>query len=484
MTGRDASGWAVLACALALAWVAPDARAQSERQRFERTLEQMRTETLDRIAPGSTADQRVIFDYGAYAIFDYLSVDDNRNENHVLRQYSLVPYVRLNLDNVHEVLVRGRLTYRDFNDGDSFDNRGDELVDPDVDRAYYKFDLARSAAAYNGTTLPYNFTLLAGRDFAYWGNGLVLGTTLDGVAVGVSVGALSLGVVAGITPVRTVDFDASRPAFDYNTRRGFYGAIATLTAGTHRPFVYGLAQRDYNTQDRLDLGNVVTEYHYDSWYLGFGSTGSFTDRLTYGVEAVYEGGRGNSNSFVIDPPFLTPVDQTRDSIGSWAADFRLDYLFTDVRKSRVGVEFLVASGDSDRLHTSNTFGGNLSGTTDRSFNGFGLVNTGLAFAPDISNVMMFRVGASTFPLPEYSSTRLLQVGADLFVFGKTDRDGAFSETTSDSRYLGWEPDVYLNWQVTSDMSLALRYGVFFPSSDTFPDDTARQFFSLTLTFSL
>ncbi|HYE19620.1 MAG TPA: alginate export family protein [Tepidisphaeraceae bacterium] len=470
--------------AIALASPAPPALAQSERQRFERTLEQMRTQTLDRIAPDVPADQRVVFDYGMYAIFDYLSVDDNRNENHVLRQYSLVPYARLNLDNVHEVLIRGRLTYRDFNDGDSFDNRGDELVDPDVDRLYYKFDLARSAAAYNGTTLPYNLTLVAGRDFVYWGNGLVLGTTLDGVSVGASIGPLSVGVVAGVTPVRTVDFDSSRPAFDYNTRRGFYGAIATLTAGTHRPFVYGLVQRDYNDDDRLNQGNVVTEYQYDSWYVGFGSTGSFTDRLTYGAEVVYEGGRGKSNSFELTPPFLTPVDPTRDPIGAWAADVRLDYLFTDARRSRVGVEFLIASGDSDRFHTSNTFGGNRTGTTDRSFNGFGLVNTGLAFAPDVSNVMMFRVGASTFPLPDQRATRLLQVGADLFVYGKTDRDGAFSETTGDSRYLGWEPDVYMNWQVTSDVSLALRYGVFFPSADAFPDDTARQFFSLTLTFSL
>jgi len=34
------------------------------------------------------------------------------------------------------------------------------------------------------------------------------------------------------------------------------------------------------------------------------------------------------------------------------------------------------------------------------------------------------------------------------------------------------------------VSLALRYGAFFPSSDAFADDDLRQFFSVTVTFSL
>ena len=55
---------------------------------------------------------------------------------------------------------------------------------------------------------------------------------------------------------------------------------------------------------------------------------------------------------------------------------------------------------------------------------------------------------------------------------------------SDNRFLGVEPDVYLNWQMTSDVTLALRYGVFFPSSTTFGQSTdARQFFFAGLTFA-
>ena len=65
-----------------------------------------------------------------------------------------------------------------------------------------------------------------------------------------------------------------------------------------------------------------------------------------------------------------------------------------------------------RLSTSSTFGGNESGTDDTAFNAFGLINTGLAFAPDVSNVLIGRVGVSSFPLVESKLFSKLQVGID------------------------------------------------------------------------
>ena len=52
--------------------------------------------------------------------------------------------------------------------------------------------------------------------------------------------------------------------------------------------------------------------------------------------------------------------------------------------------------------------------------------------------------------------------------------------------LGVEPDVYLNWQIANDVTLALRYGVFFPNRDAFGSGAAgetRQFFFGGLTFA-
>lgn len=471
--------WLVFAV---LAVVTRGAAAQNERERFERQLEQIRQETFTFGTSDVPPDQRALIDFGAYFVFDYLSVDDNLNNNHVLRQYSLIAYTRLNLDEANEIFLRSRFVYQDFNDGDSFDNLGDEFLDPDLDRAYYRFDLSRARRA-KGIKTNWNLIVQGGRDYVNWANGLTLSNVLDGVVVNFSAGPFALSAIAGVTPVRTVDFDSSRPNFDHNTRRGFYGGMLVADLGNHRPFFYGLVQRDYNQDDEFSLGSVETKFDYNSFYVGFGSTGSLTDRLLYGVEVVYEGGDTLSNSFTITPPFLTAVDQTRDSIQAWAADARLDYLFNDPRRTRIGLEFLVASGDSDRLSTSNTFGGNRTGTKDHAFNAFGLINTGLAYAPEVSNLMMLHFGASTFPLTDFRRFRQLQTGTDLFVYWKTEADAPIAEPTTDGRFLGWEPDIYMNWQITSDVTLALRYGVFFPSSDTYVSDEARQFFSMSMTFA-
>ena len=89
------------------------------------------------IPPG----QRLFLDYGGYFSFDYLSIDDAAHNNHGLRQYELVGYVRANLDGAQEIFLRARTDYRDYNPGDSFDGFGSRLIDPDFDRAYYRIDL-------------------------------------------------------------------------------------------------------------------------------------------------------------------------------------------------------------------------------------------------------------------------------------------------------------------------------------------------------
>ena len=104
----------------------------------------------------------------------YLDLDDSVGDNHILRETEAVGYLRANFDGVHEVFLRGRWGWRDFNEGDSFDGRGDEPIDGDLDRGYYRFDLNRYRAAYGGAPTPINLVLQSGRDFVYWGNGLVL----------------------------------------------------------------------------------------------------------------------------------------------------------------------------------------------------------------------------------------------------------------------------------------------------------------------
>ena len=471
----------------------PNAGAGAEQLQREarlRELEQFdldnRYRANDAVPPG----QRALVDYGAFLQASYLSLDDSAKSNHGLRQYDFVPYLRLNFDGAQELFLRGRFGYRDFNKGDSFDGRGDEPIDGDLDRGYYRFDLGRSNAAYGRDWLgtqsrSYNVAIQGGRDLVYWGNGLTLGQTIDGLIVDVTAGPFTLQAIAGVTPTRTVDIDTSRPNFDHNTRRGFYGGMVTAAIGDHRPYVFGLVQRDYNQDDQLDLGLIQTKYEYNSWYLGVGSAGQLTSNLRYGVELTYEGGSTLSNSFEASGAGgLFPVEQTRDEIEAFAADVRLDYFLLDKRQTRFSLEVLAATGDSDRGSSTNTFNGNRPGTRDHGFNGFGLINTGLAFAPDPSNLLMVRAGAATIPLPDVGIFKRLQIGVDAFLLYKLQAHAPVDETTADHQYLGFEPDIFVNWQMTSDLTLAVRYGAFFPSNKAFgQNDDVRQFLFAGLTFS-
>jgi hypothetical protein len=188
-----------------------------------------------------------------------------------------------------------------------------------------------------------------------------------------------------------------------------------------------------------------------------------------------------SNSF--DPSTSTQVKQTTDPIEAYAFDGRLDYLLADAHRSRLSAEVVLASGDSDRLSTNTTVGGNLSGTKDRAFNAFGLLNTGLAFGPAVSNVVVMRVGGSTFPFTSGGNLTQLQLGSDFFVFEKLVGNAPIDEATNNNRYLGTEGDAYLNWAITSDITLAVRYGVFFPGSAISGANSPRIFLFTGVTYA-
>jgi len=101
----------------------------------------------------------------------------------------------------------------------------------------------------------------------------------------------------------------------------------------------------------------------------------------------------------------------------------------------------------------------------------------------VSNLIVVRGGVLTFPAPNSQWFRRLQVGANVLIFNKMKSDGQIDEFTSDDSYLGAEADLYANWQITSDVSVILRYGVFFPSSAFEGDRDPRHFFYTGLTYA-
>jgi hypothetical protein len=492
--GQLAASLAAALIVTTAAWAQPGGGGGASRQDLQRQekfnqLQQLGVDNRLRANEDIPFNQRALIDFGGYVSAQYISLDDNQHNNHGFWEPELDLYFRYNLDAANEFFVRGAVSYQDFNPGDSFEGRGDEWINPDVARGYYRFDLAKYEAAYHGKTLPYNVTFQAGRDLVYWADGLVLGSVLDGGIVDVSWHNLSVEFIAGVTPVRTVDFDTSRPSFDHNTRRGFYGALAsynvnTENLGNHKPFVYFVTQRDYNSHDSLDQGNIHTGFCYNSYYVGAGTTGNFGDHLLYGAEFAYEGGHTLSNSFRVNGFSLEQLQQTYDQIQAMAADFRIDYLLNDRRDTRFGAEVVLAGGDPDRQFTNTTFAGNTPHTHDNAFNAFGLINTGLAFAPEVSNLAAFRFGAATYPIPDADTFHRMQVGFDFFVYNKLQKDRAITEKTINGKhYLGVEPDVYMTWQISSDVTLAVRYGIFFPSDALLANGFNRQFVYTGLTFA-
>jgi hypothetical protein len=466
-----------------LAALCPRALAQTDSGRdvqLQQRLQQLQTIDIDQrflVNPEIPPDQRLLLDYGGFFQPQYYSIDDVNNVNHSLFQPTLVGYLRANFDGANEIFMRLSVSYDQYNSGGSFDGFGSRLVDPDFDRAYYKFDLDRYESAYNGKLLNYDVSFEGGRDLVYWGNGLVMGQVLDGVMPSFSYGPLALNVIAGITPLRTVDIQPDRPGFSFNTKRGFYGALlnATLPNIPIHPYVYGIVQRDYNSDNQSLQDDIITNYGYDSDYIGAGATGELGDHVHYGLEAAWEGGKTLSDSSAVEGFELVQIPQTWNRIEAWAGDIKIDYAPQDLHNSRLMLEGIAASGDPNRGLTNTTFNGSAPYTDDHAFNAFGLVSTGLAFGAPVSNLAIMRFGASTFPWALTDHFRRLQLGMDIYWINKENARAPIDEASNNVTYLGWEPDFYLNWEVTSDLTLTERYGIFMPNEAAFGNDKARQF---------
>jgi hypothetical protein len=501
----------LLAAASAYGQATPAVNAANQEEvaeaNFQRQMDQFQYSSRIHVNQDIPPDQRLLLDYGGYLSFSYLSVTDPTNNTHVLRDTDLVLYARANLDNVQEVFIRGKINYNDYNadhGGGPPDDFGGTIEGPgqhsDVEEAYYRFDVQRYLGAYDGILTHNDLDFELGRQTVIWGNGLVFNQNIDGGTLDAKEGPVNFSGVAGVTVPDTIDFDTSRPGFNDRTERGFFGALLGVQIDRHHPYAYFLSERDYNSNPPLTsvLGanTIHTKFDYNADYIGVGSTGSLTDRLAYGVEGTMELGNGESNSYVPSGGGFIQGPQHLEPIVASAADARLDYLFADTHNTRLSVEYIVASGDPNRTLTNTTYQGTAIGTTDTAFNGFGLLNTGLAFAPDISNVMVTRFGLSTQPLNQCEYFRKLELGTDIFVFNKTVEHAPIDEPTKGSgaepetpgnsaSYLGWEPDVFLNYQITSDLTLAIRYGVFFPGSDEFSglSDKVRNLFYTGVTYA-
>jgi len=435
----------------------------------QRSIEVRMREQFDR---ERGAAQRALFDWGGWYNLHFFLFDDGVESSRTLRRHDLRLWGRLSWDeSAHEFYARSRLSLLDFNSGDSYDGNDDDVEGPNLERGYYRFDLARALHTYNDRVIDYNVVVTVGRDLVQVGSGLALAAPLDHVKLTATSRAWELSLFGGRTVGSLEDLDLTRPTD--RTRRNLYGGqLSYLGMDRHQPYFFAVQQEDRN---RDPLFPLFQRFEYDSRYLGIGSSGELIERLRYSTEWVYETGDGFGHQQFIH----------QNDVEAWAALAELEYLFRGPHKARGSVEYLFASGDGGRFASpTDAFGGNTGDYEDTGFVALGYHDTGLSFAPRYSNLHLWRTGASFYPWPQRQRLQRLEVGTDWYLFWKHHRDGAVSDPTANVRsgYLGWEMDYYLNWRVAADLSWTARLGVFFPGQ-SFSDTSVRTFFLIGLTYS-
>ena len=469
------AGAALAPCSLAAA-------QQDQQRRLDRVIRT--AESLDnyrlKVDTNLAVTERAQFDVGGSYTFTALFLNDSTGNSRRLFQNDAQLYARASFDGVHNAFVRVRFPYRDFSPGDSFDGRGDRWLEPFLDRYVYEFDLAKAYAAYDGKAIDNNFNVKVGRQFVDWGASLALSEVLISVRPTVTFqNVFTIEGLVGITPDSTVDFDASRSQFDEKTRRGYYGIrLAATTEGGQEYYAFGLKMVDYNTGHLLStsVGGVTeANFDYSATYYGIGTSGAIGPDLLYQAELVWEDGHSMSDPLA--------GAQVRSKVEAYAGRGLLTYLLRDENQSRAQFEAIFATGDQDRGNSSGTANGNQPGTRDNAYNSLGFANTGLAFAPVLSNILSLRLGASTFPLKDTEDYDSLQVGIDGFLFRKFTHGAINEPTNSQDTFLGGEFDFFVNYRVTSDFAVSMRYGVFLPGEAITSTKHARQFFILSATLS-
>ncbi|MHC4223893.1 MAG: alginate export family protein [Planctomycetota bacterium] len=430
------------------------ARAQDLRrvEQFERTLEAIqasRYETTAGLAGGEHS--RIL--YGAYTTLSWLGADDELGATRIQQQVDARFWAEGKWEG-HTLYGRIRLRYRDYDRADSFDDTADGLVYPLGDRYWYRFDWRTERRAETGVDPGWNWYTQIGRQYIHWASGLALSEVLYSVRAGLEFKKVRLDGFWGNTPSHTIDFDASRPDFTTDTDRQFWGALADWKVVTHhRIYGYYIDQTDNNNTEVLG-----SRWGYDSSYAALGAVGQIAGSLLYRIEVIHEMGEGLSDIF------FSP--QTTEDIDAWAGhvEFVWSPYFGRNRGLRFEFEFIRGTGDSDRFHGSWNAGGNQSGTDDTSFNAFGYVDTGLALAPGLANLTSFKLGASALPFRETSGIfRRFRFEVDTFAFFKTDDDAPMTVTTlPGERYVGFEVDLIVQWQLYSDVSFDFQYGIFIP----------------------
>ena len=327
----------------------------------QRLIDDKLADARQRAAP---LESLVDWQWGGWVEHYTFHFDDGVQSSRWLQRPGVALWTRFTLDGgAHEIFARTKLTYEYFRPGDEYDRQQD-WIGPNLERGWYQVDVGR---AFRLTTPadPLQMKIRLGRQEVMFGTGYVLDLPLDAVTFDSQLDKLRIRGLFGRTPGSTPNIDRSPPVASHSAR-WLYGVEASYTGlERHVPFVYALWNDDF-TDERTPTW--FQNYTYDTQYYGIGSRGELAHNLRYWAEGVFETGRSWG-----DGRWLV-----RDKVRAWGLDAGLEYLFEAPLRPRASFEYMYASGDGDRVGSTNSAaGGNLRGQ-DSAFNALGVGDTGRA----------------------------------------------------------------------------------------------------------
>lgn len=465
--------WIATLAFLAVGAALPPVAAQDEQaaQRFfqqQRLVDEQLRQQRQELAPVQSFFD---FQWGGWLDYYYFNFDDGLQSSRVFHRPSLAIWTRLRLDDgAHELFARMRLRYTYFHPGDEID-RQEDWVGPEFDQLWYQIDVGK-AFRLTEPSGPMQLRARVGRQTVRFGTGYALDLPMDAVLLDAKLSDLRVQGLFGKSILNYPNIDRSEPV-DSHMDRLFYGVqLAYEGWQRHVPFVYALWNNDRTDERPKDF---FQNYSYDSFYLGFGARGEIVHNLNYWAEGVFESGRSFGHG-----SFLR-----RDYIEAFGADVGVEKIFDVPTRPRLVAEYMFAGGDGDRWHSpTNALGGNRRDRRDTSFVGFGFRDTGIALAPTLSNLHVWRAGGSLAPLDRWEFFRDLELGTNWFLYYKNQSSGAISDPLASEwrGYVGWEMDYFINWRLSSDLAWTLRWGTFFPGS-AYSEQDCRHFLFTGITWS-
>ncbi len=439
-------------------------------QVFQRSFffeEQVR-ERLERAVP---AEQKALVEWGGSYFPQYTFFNDFEQDAAHVTVQDLRLWTQIQLDEVHRIYARMILRYTDWAGGDARGFRQHDLLGPNLEVGYYELDVSGAARKYGGASWPARAMVRMGRQYHRPGRGIALAEYLDTGAARVETKDLRIEGFGGRWIESKDNIDRSTPGFT-RSRRNFYGLEAAVRSlPNHEPYVFVVWQRDWSEEKPED---PLQDYEYTSQYYGAGCRGELAPRTQYAFEGIFEAGKGSADG---------QVDET-ERIHAYAFNAEVEHFADLPLNPQTSLEYGFASGDSDRTRATTAAGGNLAGTDDEAFQGFGFVNSGLSLGARFTNLQFVRLGGRFTPYEDRTAAGRLDLGFNAFYIWKHRREGPISDTLAvdDSREIGHEVDVFAEWQMLSDLSVSLHYGRFWPGG-SYLDDKPRDFFFGALTVS-